>query len=93
MDFTWDEFKNQRNFKDHEIWFEEAQTVWADPLAMELFDSDHSDDEDRFIRVGYSTHNRILLVVFCERDDGQTIRIISARKAEPKEQKDYEEGI
>jgi uncharacterized DUF497 family protein len=91
--FEWDETKNTLNFEKHAVWFEEAQTVWVDPHAAEFFDPDHSAAEDRFIRVGYSGKERILLVVFCERHSGTTIRIISARKATPKEVKAHEEGI
>jgi uncharacterized DUF497 family protein len=61
-----------------------------DPLRN---DSDHSESEDRFIRVGHSTRSRVLLVVFCERNRGRTVRIISARKATPREVKAHEEGI
>jgi len=93
MNFEWDEAKNAANFDKHGIWFEEAQTVWADPHAMEFLDPDHSATEDRFIRIGYSTRGRILLVVFCERNGSETVRIISARKATSKEVKTYEEGI
>ena len=92
MRYDWDDVKNKRNFKKHGVWFEEAQTTWADLKSLEFFDPEHSDDEDRFIRIGYSTKNRLLLVVFCERE-GSTIRIISARKALPKEIKDYEKRI
>jgi uncharacterized DUF497 family protein len=91
--FTWDDVKNAANFEKHGIWFEEAQTVWADPLATEFYDPDHSTDEDRFIRVGHSRKERILLVIFCERHGGKVVRIISARKATPKETKAHEEGI
>jgi hypothetical protein len=93
VQFEWDEDKNQINFRKHSIWFEEAQTVWADPTAEEFFDPESSDDEDRFIRIGHSTTEQVLLVVFCERRDGKTVRIISARKATPKERRQYEEGI
>ena len=93
MDFAWNEAKNRANFAKHGIWFEEAQTVWADPHAVEFFDPEHSATEDRFIRVGYSTRSRILLVAFCERSDGETVHIISARKATSKEIKTYEKGI
>lgn len=93
MKFEWDEDKNLKNHSKHGIWFEEAQTVWADDLSEEFFDEDHSDEEDRFIRVGHSTRSKLLLVVFCERDEGNIIRIISARAATTKERKDYEEGI
>ncbi len=52
------------------MWLEEAQTVWADPTSVEFFDPDHSEDEDRFIRIGHSTRQRLLPVVFCERTEG-----------------------
>jgi len=90
--FEWDDTKNSQNFSKHGIWFEEAQTVWADACSSEFYDPDHSVDEDRFIRIGHSAKARILLVVFCERH-GQAIRIISARKATSKEVRAHEEGI
>lgn len=93
MNFDWDEAKNRTNHKKHGVWFEEAQSVWADPVAVEFFDPEHSRTEDRFIRVGVSTAPRILLVVFCEYDAGGLVRIISARKATAKERKQYEEGV
>jgi len=55
VDFEWDEQKNQDNFNKHGVWFEEAQTVWADELSREFFDPEHSENEDRFIRIGHST--------------------------------------
>jgi uncharacterized protein len=67
--------------------------VWADRKSIEFYDPEHSQSEDRFIRVGHSTRARLLLVVFCERDEGGVVRIVSARKATPKERKQYEEGI
>jgi len=91
MNFEWGDEKNFANFKKHQVWFEEARTAWADPGAIEFLDDDHSETEDRYIRIGYSTGNRILMAVFCERDLGSTIRIISARTATPKECRDYEE--
>lgn len=93
MTFEWDEQKNAANFQKHGVWFEEAQTLWADELSKEFFDPEHSGEEDRFIRIGHSTSSRLLLVVFCERDAGNAIRIVSARKATPKEKEEYEEGI
>jgi hypothetical protein len=93
MRFEWDDRKNRVNFRKHGIWFEEAQTVWADPHAVEFFEPEHGANEDRFIRVGYSTKNRLLLVVFCERLSGSVIRIMSARKATRKETRQHEEGI
>ena len=93
MRFEWDEKKNQLNFRKHGVWFEEAQTSWADPMALEYFDPDHSEDEDRFLRIGYSTNNRMLLVSFCEREEGDVVRIIHSRKATPEEVKSYEKRI
>jgi len=75
------------------VWFEEAQTVWSDASSEEFFDPNHSENEDRFIRIGHSTKSRLLLVVFCERASGSVIRIISARKATAKEEKQYAQGI
>ena len=93
MKFGWDENKNRSNFKKHGVWFEEAQTIWADVKAVEFLDPEHSSDEDRFIRIGHSTRSRLILVVFCERAEGSTIRVISARKATTREKRDYEKGI
>jgi len=93
MRFEWDESKNQTNYRKHAVWFEEAQTVWADSRSLEFFDPEHSEEEDRFIRIGYSTGERLLLIVFCERESGGVIRLISARKATAKEAKTYEERI
>jgi len=91
MKYEWDENKNTSNKKDHDgVSFEEAQTIWADPMLKEFYDEDHSIDEDRFIAIGHSAKSRILMVVFCERST-DTIRIISAKKATSKEIKDYEE--
>ncbi len=92
MKFEWDDRKNVKNHEKHSIWFEEAQTIWADTHAAEFFDPDHSESEYRFIRVGYSHAKRILVVVFCERHK-DSVRIISARKATPTEKKAHEEGI
>ena len=93
MRFEWDDSKNLTNYRKHGIWFEEAQTVWADTRSLEFFDPDHSELENRFLRLGHSTTGRVLLIVFCERESGGVIRIISARKATAKEAKTYEEGI
>ena len=93
MDFEWDDSKNRRNYKKHGIWFEEAQTIWADTASIEFYDPEHSEREDRFIRMGLSTLPRLLLVVFCEKDDENRVRIISARSATTKERKQYEKRI
>jgi uncharacterized DUF497 family protein len=93
MHFEWDEKKNKSNFEKHGVWFEEAQTVWADAHSEEFSDPEHSDEEERFLRIGLSSKLNILLIVFCERDEGSSVRIVSARKATRKEQEQYEKGI
>jgi uncharacterized protein len=93
MQFEWNDSKNQSNYWKHGVWFEEAQTIWADSESVEYFDPEHSLNEDRFIRIGHSTRGRILLVVFCEKAERSTIRIISARKATTREMSAYEKGI
>ncbi len=90
MEFEWDERKNAANFKKHEVWFEEAQTTWADEHAIEFFDPEHSEAEDRFIRIGHSSDARLLLVVYCERGSGDRVRIVSARRVTAPERWEYE---
>jgi uncharacterized protein len=92
MKFEWDEDKSEINRKKHQVRFDEAQTVFLDPQAIDLYDEDHSEDEDRFVRIGLSGKLKVLLVVYCERDENH-IRIISARKATAEERKVYEKGI
>jgi len=87
--FSWDNRKNKTNQKKHGISFEEAQTVFFDENAIEFFDPDHSESEDRFIMLGLSYRLRILVVCYCLRESDSEIRIISARKATKKEQKVY----
>jgi uncharacterized DUF497 family protein len=93
--FTWDERKEELNIKKHGVSFEHAKCVWLDPRAVEFYDDENSTDEDRFIRMGAGiTGMSVLVVVFCEYDDDQKIiRLISARKATPRERKVYEKGI
>ena len=90
--FEWDERKSADNQRKHGVSFEEAQTVFYDENAREFFDPDHSEDEDRFIMLGASVRLRVLVVCHCHRQGGN-IRIISARKANHKEEKDYWEII
>jgi uncharacterized DUF497 family protein len=90
LDFEWDEKKAKKNLKKHHVSFDEAATIFADPLSVTIDDPQHSQDEDRFITLGESHRRRLLVVVFTER--GDRIRIISARVASPGERKDYEEG-
>ena len=89
MDFEWDDDKAERNFKKHGVRFSEAATVWLDENALEMFDPDHSEDEDRWIRLGYSAHARALVIVYCEKIPDEVIRIVSARKATPEEELQY----
>jgi len=93
MRFEWDEKKNQSNIKKHGVSFEEAQTVFFDPLTKVAEDRDHSQGEDRFIAVGLSSFHRVLLVVHCFRENDSTIRIISARKLTKSEKTQFEEGL
>ena len=93
MKFEWDEAKNENNYKKHKVWFEEAQKIFFDPHLRVFFDETHSDSEDRYLAIGSSEVNRILLVVYCDRKSHSIVRIISARKATKKERVFYEEGI
>ena len=90
--FTWDKSKSKANQKKHGISFEEAQTVFFDENAIEYFDPDHSESEDRFLLLGLSSSLRIVVVSHCYRKREFLIRIISARKATKKEQKVYTGG-
>lgn len=93
MKYTWDEKKNESNFRKHGVWFEEACSVFADKNALEMFDDENSsENEPRYIVLGLATSLRLLVVIYCERDQDQ-IRLISARKATKKESRDYEKGI
>jgi len=88
--FQWDPAKAAANLDKHHVSFEEAATVFRDPLSVTALDPDHSLDEERFITFGVSTSGRLLVVAHADRDD--TIRIITARPATPAERKIYEEG-
>ena len=74
---------------EHQVSFEEAQTVFYDEFAVQFFDEDHSVDEERFLMLGMSVHSKLLIVCHCEREGGETIRIISARKATKRESAFY----
>lgn len=91
MDFTWDPKKNLNNIKKHRVDFEEASTVFYDPLAKLADDPDHSDDEQRLILIGHSSKNNLLFVVHVYIEADEIIRIISARRATKKERKDFED--
>ena len=89
ISFKWDSRKAKDNFQKHNVSFKEAQTVFSDPNARMIFDTEHSGDEDRFIILGISSALRLLVVCHCYRENDMIIRIISARKATRKEQKQY----
>ena len=89
ISFVWDRIKAESNLKKHKTSFDEAQTVFSDPNARMVFDPEHSDDEDRFILLGISAGLRLLVVCHCYIEDDMAIRIISARKANKNEQKQY----
>lgn len=87
--FSWDDRKDKINQKKHGVSFDEAQTVFFDENAIQYFDPDHSHDEDRFLMMGLSYRLRTLVVCHCLRDNDSEIRIIQARKATKKEEKEY----
>ena len=89
IEFAWDERKNTSNRKKHGVSFEEAQTAFHDTNAKVFFDPDHSEEEERFILLGVSFQLRVLVVCHCYRESDSVIRIISARKADKMEEKDY----
>jgi hypothetical protein len=91
VEFQWDPRKAAANIRKHRVAFEEALTVFADPLAKIFDDADHSTKEQREIIIGHSVKDRLLLVCFAAKDD--SVRIFSARKATNQERKDYEENV
>jgi uncharacterized DUF497 family protein len=90
MNFEWDAAKAARNIAKHGVSFQEAATVFGDPLAVTYFDPDHSAEEDRYLTFGHSSAGNLLVVSHTERED--RIRIISARRATRRERKSYERG-
>lgn len=88
--FEWDENKNVINKKKHGISFEEAKTVFYDVEALLIDDPEHSQEEERFIILGFSSLANLLVVCHCYRESESVIRIISARKATQNEAKQYE---
>lgn len=88
MRFEWDPGKAKRNLKKHGVTFEEAVTVFYDPLSATFDDPDHSEDECRFVTIGLSASNQLLVVAHTDR--GDSLRIISARPATAHERKKHE---
>ncbi|WP_198265160.1 BrnT family toxin [sulfur-oxidizing endosymbiont of Gigantopelta aegis] len=90
IEFEWNPSKAPSNKRKHGVTFEEAQSVFYDDFAIQFFDDENSGEEDRFLILGHSNQSRILLICHCEKDSGNLIRIISARKATAKERKLYQ---
>ena len=90
VEFDWDPDKATSNLRKHGVSFDEAATVFADPLSITVPDPDHSQNEERFIIVGLSFSRRLLIVAHTER--GLIIRLISARELTATEQSAYETG-
>lgn len=88
--FEWDAAKARRNLREHGVSFDEASTVFGDPLAILKADPDHSLEEERFLVLGMSVNQRMLVVSHAERSP--RTRLISARLATPSERRQYEEG-
>lgn len=89
MRFEWDATKEKANLRKHGISFEEAQTVFFDEHAVEFFDPDHSEDEDRFILLGLSFKLRLVVVCHCFRESETVVRLFSARPADKSEEREY----
>jgi hypothetical protein len=90
--FEWDPRKAAANKSKHGVTFDEAVSVFADELALFMADPEHSDKEDRFVLLGLSSSVRLLVVVHAYREDDETIRIISARRANSRERAQYKES-
>jgi hypothetical protein len=90
--FEWNAAKAVTNIKKRGVSFEEVKSVFFDDFAVQFFDQENSDTEDQFLMLGMSNETNLLLICHCERDDGNTIRVISARKATKNESKNYQRG-
>jgi uncharacterized DUF497 family protein len=90
VDHEWDAEKAKQNLQKHGVAFDEAATVFSDPLYVDFYDPDHSDEEHRYIVIGLSNAERLSLVSYTEREG--VIRLISARELTSAERKAYEEG-
>lgn len=88
--FDWDNQKARANIKKHDVSFEDAATVFDDPFSITQNDTLHSSEEDRFLTIGFSQKQQLLVVVYIYR--GNNIRLISARIATKRERKIYEQG-
>ena len=91
LTFEWDLRKARSNFAKHGVGFEEASTIFSDPLSLTIPDPEHSETEERYVTMGTAFTGKLLVVVHTDR--GDNIRIISARRASRRERKGYEKGI
>ena len=89
MRFDWDQVKANANLQKHGVTFEDARSVFFDEFAVQFFDEDHSSEEERFLLLGLSSDAKLLLVCHCEREQGNVVRIISARNATKREATHY----
>lgn len=92
--FDWDPAKARQNLQKHDVSFERAARVFLDPFAISIYDEEHSDNEDRWVTIGGETNEVILVVIHTFRDiddNAAVIRIISARKADKEEARQYHE--
>ena len=90
--FEWDEAKAASNLKKHQVSFEDAKSIFFDEFGIQFYDEENSHKEERFLMLGMSSEAKLLIVCHCERDHGETIRIISARKATKREGTFYRGG-
>ena len=90
MEFEWDENKAAANLLTHRVSFDEAKSVFDDPVYVDFYDPDHSHKEHRYIIIGQSQQGRLLIVSYTER--GDVVRLINAREAARGEREAYEEG-
>jgi uncharacterized DUF497 family protein len=90
LTFEWDESKEKTNMRKHNVGFDEGKTIFNDPFLLTFPDMDNSDDEERYVSIGLSDRDRILVLIHTDRQG--RIRIISCRKATTRERRYYEEG-
>jgi uncharacterized DUF497 family protein len=90
VDCEWDREKSESNLEKHGVSFEEAASVFGDPLYIDFYDPHHSIEEHRYLIMGQSTAGHLLIVSYTERDE--VVRLISAREVTPSERRAYEEG-
>jgi uncharacterized DUF497 family protein len=90
LTFEWDEGKAKENLKKHKVSFDEGKTIFSDPFLLTFPDFDSSENEERYVNIGLSAKDRVLVLIHTERQG--KIRIISCRTAKVRERRHYEEG-